>query len=484
MHTLKDKQRNRNVVIAVLVCLMIAVALLAMIATIMGERYTWQLDLTRTHFFMLSEESIRYLDRLDKEVVLYVLTSEENFTSSGGLYFIQAQQVLRQYDAYSPYISVEYIDLSRNPGFERRYPQYRLHEELIILECGDRTSTTTLKSLFNTEYDGYTDTDYIVSSKAEQALTSAMMTVASDRQIEIVFLEGFNESSGEELENILTMNNYTPIRQNILTEEINASAWVTVICAPKRDYTEDELKKLDRYLQNGGAYGRSLIYFPSPNQPLTPNIDAFLAEWGIVVDDGLIFQTDNTKTLSMNGYVSAPEYTEYIYSENAINRRLLSVMPGARPLSVLFESKGNVNVTTPLVFSDTAVVAPLEVDEKWTTGNAERRGPIPAFAISSGSPYSQDKNAVSKVLVFGSYEFVTDPYLSSPIFGNSEYILSVFSILTGNIDLVYIAPKALGLEELPITSDKTILLGVVYIVILPVGMLLTGGVVFLRRKRS
>ncbi|MBQ3166248.1 MAG: hypothetical protein IJC01_02815, partial [Clostridia bacterium] len=45
---------------------------------------------------------------------------------------------------------------------------------------------------------------------------------------------------------------------------------------------EDQLKKLDAFLDNDGQKGRSLLYFASASQPAMPAMEAFLSEWGIV----------------------------------------------------------------------------------------------------------------------------------------------------------------------------------------------------------
>ena len=468
--------------LAVTLCFIAAVILLNAVVSALGDRYSLRLDLTKDQIFKLSPESIRFLDGLDQDVTLYVLTSEDYF-SSGNLYYIQAQEVLRQYAARTPRITLEYIDLPRNPGFEKRFPEFQLSSYMIVLQCGDRTATVAISDLFNTDFDPYYYTEYITSSKAEQALTSAILGLTTVHQVTVAIVEGFGESSTETLENILKTNSFNPVHQNILTEEIDPEAEIAVISAPMRDYTQDELRKLDRFLQNGGDYGKTLIYFPAVLQPPTPNIDSFLADWGISVDEGVVYQTNYAKLLSLNNYWSVADYNEQYFAQPAIERRLLTAMPESRPLSILFESGNNLSVSAPLIFTDTAVVAPLESLEGWTPDAAERRGPMPAFIVSTGAPYNQRKDVGSNLLVFGSYEFIGPSILTSRSVGNSDYILNVVNILSDREDTVYIAPKTIGARELPVTGDVIVALGIVFVAALPLCVLIVGGVVYFRRRR-
>lgn len=470
--------------IAITFCFIAVVILFNAVVTTLGERYSLRLDLTKDQIFALSRESARFLSDLDKDVTLYVLTSEDYF-STGNLYYIQAHEVLRQYAARSPHIKLEYVDLARSPGFEKRFPQFQLSTYTIILESGSRSSTVLISELFNTDFDPYYYTEYITSSKAEQVLTSAILGVTMERQVTAVILEGFGESGVEYLESILATNNYNLIRQNILTEEIRPEAELAILSAPMRDYTEDELRKLDRFLSNGGDYCRSLLYFPSVLQPPTPTLDAFLADWGVAVGEGIVYQTNQAKLVTMSNYWSAAEYTEQDFAKPAIERRLLTVVPEARPIRVLFDSKEDITVTAPLMFADTAVVAPLEYDAGWAPGSAAQRGPFPAFTNSTISAFSfnQSKEVASHVLVFGSYEMIGKSLLSSRTVGNLDYILNVLAIVTDRRDTVYIAPKTIGAQELPITGINIIILGIVFVAALPLCVLLLGGVMFFRRRR-
>ena len=483
-HRQKRGLRYGSMSVAITIVFIAVVILINVVVMVLGERYALRIDLTKNKIFQLSTASVRFLERLDKEVKIYVLTSKDYF-SGGNMYYVQAQDVIEQYAARSSFISLEYIDLPRNPGWETRFPQFQLSSYTIILECGENASILQINDLFNTDYDPYSYTEYITSSKAEQTLTSAIMGVTVDHQVSVAILEGFGEGGAEALESILVTNNYNVIHQNILTEEISLEAEFAIICAPMRDYTEETLQKLDRYLQNDGHYGRTLLYFASIMQPDTSNLNAFLGDWGVSVDDGIVYQTNRARLVALSNFWSAAEYTEYDYGRTAIERQLLTVVPEARPLSMLYDNQDSKAVSSPLTFTETVVVSPLSPNTGWTPDSAERIGPIPAFIITEETAYDSAQRAqvTSHVLVFGSSEFISSTLLSSRTVGNLDYILNIFAMLSSREESGYIAPKAVGTQELLITADNIVILGIIFIGVLPFGVLLAGGAMFFKRRR-
>ena len=101
-------------------------------------------------------------------------------------------------------------------------------------------------------------------------------------------------------QNMFNDNGYDVVSCDPLTEAIPEEADIIVMIAPLNDYPEDVIKKLYTFLDNGGQLGKNLIYIADYEQKSTPNIDAFLAEWGIKVGNGIVYDT-NTENLTSIG---------------------------------------------------------------------------------------------------------------------------------------------------------------------------------------
>lgn len=472
--------RQGSVATGITILVVALIVVVNMIVTALSERYALNADLTANKIFALSEDSKEFLASLDKDVQIYILNTEANFTAAGE-YFVQANEVIKKYAQQSPRVKVEYIDLVRNPNFTTQYPDLQLSTSSILVVCGDRKTDLTPYDLYNIETDQYYGTQQITSSKAEQAMTSAMLRVTSDKVTSAVVLSGHNETAATGLTSLLELNNYTITEQNLLTEEINPDAKIAILSAPMRDLTEDELKKLDAFLRNGGKLGKTLLYFASHEQPELPNLSAFLADWGISIGTGVVFETSNNKIINMNPMLPIADYNEEVYSKSVQERQLPTLIPYSRPISLLFETKSSITTSAPIQFSQTSGIYPLDAAEDWQPTDADIIGPIPAIALAQQLTYEGTTPLTTNVVVCGSNMAVDQSYLSATSLGNSEYFLSMLNTLSEREDVVNIQAKSIGGGELGVQMQQIVIILVILLAIL-IAVIVIGIVVWIRRR--
>ena len=468
--------RQGSVATVITVLFVAVVVALNLFIGVLADRHQWRLDLTADQVFVLTDESRRFLAEMETDVTIYVLTPEVTLTASGD-YFIQANEVIRQYSALSPHITVRYVDLTRDPAFAARFPQFQLNAQTILLVAEDRVDVLNIFDLFNIETDMFGRRG-IVSSRAEQVLTGALLFLTMDRQVTVGVLGGFGESSSAELISLLEANRYRVVSVNLLSEEVHPEITMLVLNAPSRDYTEEALARLDRFLQR--EQDVSLLYFASVAQPPLPNLEAFLADWGILVGEGIVYQSDLNMTWG-GPFLSSVHYTEDVFARHAID--FFSIMPNPRPLDFLFHERGARTVSAPLVFNETTLVRPLDADEGWSPQDAELFGPFAALAMSRDElELPGGEVRTSTIAVFASQDFIDVSMLRNPHLGNAQYMLGLVEALTDHVGGVVIAPKTIGVSPLPVTDFQVMLFGALVVVVLPLGVVFVGGVVFLRRR--
>ena len=467
--------RQGSVATALTIAFIAVIVALNLLVGALAGRYQWRLDLTADKVFVLSEESRRYLAELDQEVTIYILTPQSNLTAAGD-YFIQANEVIRQYAVHSPRIQVRYVDLTRDPAFASRFPQYQLNAQTILLESENRVEPLSVFDLFEIESDYHGS--YIVASKAEQTLTGALLYLTMNRQVTVGVLGGFGERETSGLTALLEANRYRVTGLNLHTQEIDPAVSLLILCAPGLDYTEEALAKLDRFLQ--GERDASLLYFAGPNQPELPNLEAFLSDWGIQVGEGAIYQADPNMTWG-NPYLSAVHYTEDLFARNVVE--LYTLMPYARPLDFHFQQRSARAVSAPLLFGETACVQPPDAGEGWSPQDSPAFGPFAALALSREEITLEDGAArTSTLAVFSSGYFIDPNMLQNPYIGNARYMLGLTEALTDHMGGIHIAPKAIGASLLPVNDFQVILLGAVFVILLPLAVVFAGCAVFLRRR--
>ncbi|MCL2857155.1 MAG: GldG family protein [Oscillospiraceae bacterium] len=468
--------RQGSVASAITVVAVALVLVLNLFVGALAQRHQWRLDLTADRAFVLTDQSREFLAELEVDVTIYILTPETTLTASGD-YFFQANEVIRQYAALSPRITLEYIDLTRQPAFAARFPQFQLGAHTILLVSGERVEPISIFDLFNIETDQFGS--WIASSRAEQVLTGALLFLSMEELTTVGVLTGFGKPEPSALVALLETNRYRVVSLNPLTQEIDPAVSMLVINAPTTDYPEHLIATLERFLQSERE--TSILYFASVGQPELPNLEAFLADWGIVVGQGVVHQTDLNMTWRSSPHMSAVNYTEAVFARHALGFN--SIMPNARPLDVAFVERGARVLSAPLVFNESAVVMPLDADESWSPAAESERGPFNALTISQEwALLPGGSEQVSTLAVFASADFIDVNMLINPYTGNAQYMLGFVGTLTGQeIDLA-IAPSVIGLSPLPVTDFQVMVYGILLVIVLPLAVVLAGTAVFLRRR--
>ncbi len=473
------KFRQGSIATAITVLVLAIVVVLNMVVVILAQRYSLRLDLTPGKVFGISKDTTDFLSNLSQDVNIYVLNSQEAF-SGGDQYLKQANEVIQKYTQYTDRIAITYVDLTRNSGFASQFPEENVVTNNILVVNGDRVRVLTPYDLFEIDSSNYY-APRITGSLAEQAMTSAIAGVTSNKTVTVAILGGHNEASLSGLRPLLELNNYILEDVNILTQEIPSEATIAILSAPLRDYTEEELKKLDRFLSNNGQLGKTFFYMAGVDQPETPALDAFLKEWNIQVKDGVVFETDQSRILNLSPYFPFVEYTEAGYSQSVQAKGLYVAVPTARPLDIL-EGNPDRRAVSLLQYSAKSGIQPLIVSEGWQPGKEDMVGPIPALVLSSQLKLVDNESRTSNVLVCGSSIITEEAILSSHTLGNSEYILSLLNALSQREDVIAIQSKMMVTPQLGLNNLQILGYSFVFVILLPLAMLITGGVVFFRRR--
>ena len=92
--------------------------------------------------------------------------------------------------------------------------------------------------------------------------------------------------------------------------------------------------------------------------------------------------------------------------------------------------------------------------------------------------------STSYVVAFASAEIIGSNYTSGN-FGNLNIVLDTFNEVTGNADAAFsFVPKKIDAESYSVTQGKTNAVRVIFMGVVPVIVIVTGVVVWIRRKRK
>jgi len=461
-----------NILIAVItVLLSVAVLLMNAIAVMLSERFHLQVDLTYGRVYEIGDDTKNLLSMLDTPVEIFVLSDITGF--SGSPYLVQAQQIMDQYPRYSDMITLEYVDYATNPLFAVHFPELSLTHGDLIFRSGDNVHQVFAANLFHfsQQPDGNIS---IMASRAEEAISSAILHVISDDAIEVALLTGNGASDGGVFPLLLTNNNYS-VSSVSLSNPVFDDFDVLMLFAPTIDLSEEVVRGLEAFLYNDGRYGKILFYTADVSQGAMPNLDMFLAEWGIQFTDGAVFETNPERTYNFQPFYPTAEYVEERYVNMLRDPSMPMLMPLARPMEFLFTARDGYHVETLVTFSETSGVRPADAGEDFTAHDNARPGPIPALVRTSFNTLTaDDEHLRSYIIVSASTGMFEQLALQNTSVSNVEYLLNLIGDMTERTDHISIVPVSLAGRTLGVTSAQATRLAVVMAIIIPLVILLGG----------
>ena len=478
------KAKHGTVAMAITALVIVMVIVLNIIIGLLVNRFPdLELDLTSNNSFALQDDTIDYVSHLNNDVTVYILMEKDKFESQG-TYFVQAQKMLNKMVSKSDgKMKIKYVDLTSNPSFTSNYPnvdwQSSSANNIVLVESGKQYKVLTLTDCF--EYDeqtyNYYGTYSFTGTKIEQAVVTAILNVTTDDKVVVDMIKGNNEQDYSSLKSLLENNAYQVNDVSLATGDFDKDAKVAIMYAPSVDLDEKIVEKLSTWLSNHCKYGRSLIYVPTADMGEMPNLDDFLKEWGMSIDRGYVFETDETALVNASSpYAFTVSYGDY-YKDNLKNSKIPVVVSESHPVNITDENTAHALLKT----TNKAGVLPIDADKSWDykdaiTGNGEN-------VAAEGVMTNEDKKS-SKVVVFGSYVMFSDTIMQYNSFNNSAYFMNVINTIADKEDVgITIESKSIDNTELGITdvaTQNTML--VVFVIVIPIAILVAGFVFWLRRR--
>ena len=119
---LTSRNARKGTMAIVLTVLFIAIVVgLNIVAKTLTNNYpVLSHDLTSSNVFELTPTSLEYLDTLEKDITIYVLSEEQALENQGG-YYAQVNKLLHQFEQNSKHIDLQYIDLATNSEFSELF---------------------------------------------------------------------------------------------------------------------------------------------------------------------------------------------------------------------------------------------------------------------------------------------------------------------------------------------------------------------------
>lgn len=506
--------KKGSITIAITAVFVAVVIIANVLFSALSESYHLEFDMTPDKVHSVSEGNIEFIKKLDKEVEIIVCATEDSYASgmldyaynyyqitdtSLSDYYKQTIKLIKKYAEYNDNIELKFVDTSSAEIIEiaSKYSNQKLDFGSIIVsavnEKTERVKVLNFEDIYvlNEDTSSYQMTGYasysLSGSSLESALTNALAYVTSSDTKTLGFITGHSSKDATEYyREALTSNNYELVDIDAkIVKSIPENVDSLVICAPTIDFTDDELFVIEEFLENNGNLSKGLIFFADVTAPYLTNLYDVLAQWGIVIDDGVLFETNQELHLADDPLT--------MYSipvvENEITDKLASIcLSGLNaPLSVGKASDSSIKTESLVETSKSTVSAPKGTTASWTGHKKYTKKAYSTLIRATKSTYNDDNKEISSsILAFSSTEFINSQYLLTGQISNLSLAFYATEAAVGAEDNgLYFEPKVISTAESFIVDESSAnTVKLIFMWVLPIACLVLAVYVYIKRRNA
>lgn len=487
-----------------------AVVLVNIIFNMVLDRFDFSADLSDNSLYTVDSTTADYLKGLDGGISIIVAADETAFENAvlpttGQQYGKQVSEIIKSFAAANSGIDYQYRDLDSNPAFYSKYSA-TLQTGSIIVESektGRNVIITANDYLAPKYYVSNEEVDYNTFSTyynyyqyfpmsieyyagAESSLLTAIMNVTNENPVNVAVLEDdYGATRPEALITLLEANAYIVDTIKLSTaQSIDSKYDYVVIHAPIYDFSNDDIDKLDRWLDNGGKYGKNLFYAASSRVESLPHLYKYLEEWGLSIGSGYVYQTNSDYKYELSPTYQALSINESDYSNGVDVTTQRTYGDGLHPVTLLFDEYSNYYTTAIVSSYNGAVIAPFDGLQDFDPSTAEKSGEYVVAAEAKKMRFEGTEPFSSRVFVTGGHYIIDAAFLQSQQCNNSDVFLNIFNKTSGREAVeISITPKSYSIPTFEISAGQAQGITVVFAVVVPLVIVAFGIVVIVRRKR-
>lgn len=449
----------------------LAVAVVVVINIVMGEMpSSWtSVDMTSQKLFSLTDQTKEFVEGISEDVTIYVIASEDSQDTTLG-------QTLQRYDDLSEHIKVEYVDPNVNPRFYMQYTDSISMNSLIVVS-DKRNKVIDYSSIYESSYDYTNYTSTTTGYDGEGQITSALDYVLSDSMSKVYMTEGHGEYSlSSSFTNALKKENVDYETVNLMDYDmVPEDAACLIINAPGSDFSSDDKDKVIEYLNAGG----NVILVTGLTEGETPNLDAITDYMGLSIAEGLVVEKD-TSYYYRNPYYLLPRQSYSTYTAGLYNQYYVFA-PYVQGIVIENEGAEGITYNTFLSTSDKAF---SKVGDINVTNFDKAEGDIDGpFGVGVSAVKKLDEEISATLIVYGCDQLFTDEASSMVSGANQVLFTNTVSSFVDHEVSVSIPVKSYEISYLTVSQSGAVLVGMMTIIVIPVGCLAAGFFIWFRRRK-
>ena len=464
---LQKKHGTYRVSMVVFSC--VAAVLVNLIAGKLPSQYL-KYDVSDQKLFTTCDQTAELVKGLDEDITLYLIAQQGSEDAT-------LQELLERYAGLSSHIKVETKDPVLYPNFVSQYTSENLSENSVLVVGQNRSKAIDYYDIYQYSMDYSTYSSSLNSFDGEGQITSAIAYVTAEDMPVVYTLTGHDEADlSTAVTSSIEKENIELKTLSLLTEEaVPEDAKAIIIYGALSDISDDEKAKLEAYMEQGGQVVILLGYTDKD----TPNLDSLLGDYGITLAEGLVLEGDSQHHLPNYPYYLLPDIQSSDYTSDVSSRYVLLAF--AQGMTESGDVSDDLTYESLLTTSAHSYSKTNLESENLEQEEGDIAGPFDLGAVVTKTI---DDETESKLVVFASETLLDEQVDSMVSGGNSTLFLNVMSQLVDHESTVSIESKSMSTEYLTVSAGSAIFWGILTIVLIPLLLLATGGVIwFGRRKR-
>jgi ABC-2 type transport system permease protein len=453
----------------------VIVLVIVVVLNVLAGKFNIKHDITTSGLYTLTEETEAVLNGLTDDINIYYLATEG----------AQDETIYKMVNCFadgSSKIKVLMRDPNLYPNFIYNYVEKgtSVYSDSVIVENATTGKAKLVSSRdfreYQTDYQNQTST--LTGYDVEGKIDSAIQYVTSTEAPKVYFTTGHGEvvpqtgSSALKLIDKLNIGagSVSLIEKNEIPEDCSA----LVVAGPQSDFTKDETQLIKDYLKNGG---KAIIYYDYSQNEL-PNVKSVLAEYGVNPVEGIVLEQDADHMYQNVPLYVCPDVLSTDVTTSSVNKYVVAVQTIG--LDITSEIRGSVKRTALMNTSDKAF-SKIDV----TTGSYGMSDGDIAGPFSLGVLAEENYNDVkTKLIVFGGSNLIMEDVMAFSAYGNSALFTDALNYVVDRKDPVISIPvKSVVEENLVVPGRDRLVLGILFILAIPVVTIAAGVFVVIKRRR-
>jgi ABC-type uncharacterized transport system involved in gliding motility auxiliary subunit len=432
------------------------IGLLAWLST----QYVYQVDWTAGGRNTISDDTRQLLGTLVDEVQIIAFAREDELLRK------QIQSQIGTYQRFKPDITLEFVNPDTSPE--------RVREQGVTVD-GELVVT-------------YQNRSENLTSLSESSITNALLRLSRKGERWIVFLSGHAEGDPHGEANFdLGLFGRELERGGLRIQQVNLAEMVIpsntnllVIASPRVSLLPGEVDHIKAYVEQGG----NLLWLAEPGEErgLTALAEQLGIEFlpGTIVDaSSQLFGVDNPSIIVVTGYPNQP-----------ITREMtaVTVFPEAAALDIRERGSWQAMPLLSTLNRSWTEIGELSGEIQYDADSDERAGPLDlGVALTRSLPAdiagesAAEETREQRVVVIGDGDFLSNTYLGNA--GNLDLGLNIVNWLSHDEDYMDIRVKSAPDTSLELGRIAQGVIGLGFLIGLPLLLLTAGGVIWLRRRR-